>query len=534
MSVGAAGSAPALPTARPVALRGALAVGLAVLLALCVRLPARDLPLEGDAVAYGALARSLAAGDGFTLGGAPHDRYPPAWPALLAVPVAAGSSVTAAVRGTAWLLGGAAAGLLVALGLRLGLRHGLRDRQPAPGLPALVALAGAHPVFSLFVGGLVPGPEALVVVLLLSAWLLRTAKRPAARWLGLAAAGLLPLVRYDALPFSVALAVLGWRDAAGPRVTRTRVLVLVATCLPFALWLVRNVVVLGRVFGSGYEHHTFSLARLPGNLLVAVGLWAPVVTFVVLLPSVVRGLKSLWGGRAHRAVARAALLGAAGHVVFVLLLAGPTGAGDGALRFSSGSLRFALAAWPVVLVAAALGLRAEKPPLRRVLVGLTFALTVPLSLHAVSGGLQGVLPTGPLAAARLRLLADGVDLALRHAGPNDWIGFDLLPRRNEGVEVFLGERAPGRTTGVLVVPRRGPPAGRFPTALALPLDGALPEGGQLLLLTDVPRDGPVFTGDRLDLGVGGRGIFHRTVVAELDRGRAGTLRIDSVVRPGAR
>ncbi|MFO0933827.1 MAG: hypothetical protein U1E39_14150 [Planctomycetota bacterium] len=187
-----------------------------------------------------------------------------------------------------------------------------------------------------------------------------------------------------------------------------------------------------------------------------------------------------------------------------------------------------------MFVAAAMGVTVEKPPLRRFVVGATWLLTVPLALHAVSGGLQRALPVGPLAAGRLHALAEAFDAAVAASGPTDWIGYDLLPRTNEGVEVFLGERAPRRTTGTFAAVKDPAPRGRFPRAPSLPVDGPFPKDGQVLLVTDVPRDGTVFTGDRPDLGVGGRGIFHRMRLLEVDAGRAGTFRVDAVKRPSPR
>jgi len=510
----------------PEPLKVPLAALAAALLALVLRLPATALPIEGDAVAYGALARALAHGEGFALDGVAHDRYPPAWPALLAVPVALGTSVTQAVRTTAWMLGGVAAALLVVLGARWS-----RGRLS---LPLLVALAGAHPVLALFAGGLVPGAEALTLVLLLGALLLADRARPGLRFVALVAAGALPLVRYDALPFAAAAAWLAWRAADGPRVVRARVVALVVPFAPLCLWALRTWIVTGAPWGAGYAHHGLAFDRLPKNVLVFLGLLVPVGSLVLLLPFAARGLRALWKGREARALVRAALLAAAAHLLLVLLFAGPTGSAPSALRFSSGSLRFGLAAWPFVFVAAAMGVTAEKVPLRRVVVGATWALTVPLALHAVSGGLQRAVPAGPMAAGRLHALAEAFDAAAARAGPTDWIGFDLLPRTNEGVEVFLGERAPRRTSGVFVVPRAGPPPGRFPRAPQLPVEGPFPSDGQVLLVTDVPRDGTVFTGERADLGVGGRGIFHRMTLLEIDAGRAGTYRVDGVKRPSAR
>jgi hypothetical protein len=44
--------------------------------------------IDPDAAAYVGLARSLAAGDGYVLDGVPHAKFPPGYPALLAIPIA--------------------------------------------------------------------------------------------------------------------------------------------------------------------------------------------------------------------------------------------------------------------------------------------------------------------------------------------------------------------------------------------------------------------------------------------------------------
>jgi hypothetical protein len=287
-------------------------------------------------------------------------------------------------------------------------------------------------------------------------------------------------------------------------------------------------------FGAGYAHHGLSLARLPKNLLVFAGLLVPVSSLILLLPYGARGTLALWRGAADRAGVRPVLVAAAAHLAIVLLVAGPSGAGESALRFSSGSLRFGAVAWPFLFVAAAHALAAERVAVARVVAGLTWTLCVALALHGVSGGLQRAVPVGPLAAARLHVLAEAYDAAVAEAGPADWIGLDLLPRGNDGVDVFLGDRAPGRRTGVLVRPRVGPRPGLFPRAGLLPLAEPVPAGAQVVLVTDVPRDGPVFTGERSDLGVGGVGIFHRALLRTIDGGAAGMLRVDAVRRPSAK
>lgn len=500
------------------------AAALAVLLALFLRSPALSLPVEGDPVAYGALARSLAGGAGYTIDGVAHDRYPPGWPAVVAVPVALGASVTAALRTTAWLLGALASGLLVLLASRWA------DGRIASRW--LVPLAAAHPAFALHLGGLVPGSEALATVLVLTAALGAGSERRTLRWLALACAGLAPLARYDALPFSAAALALAWRPASeAARPGRARALAVALAALPTALWVARTWAVTGSPWGAGYATHGLSLARLPRNLLVVAGLLVPATTLVLLLPYVPRGVRGLLRRRESRAVVGASLTAAAAHLLLVVLFAGPTAAGDGALRFSTGTLRFGLLATPFVLVAGLRGLADEKEKLRGILAVALLATVLPLSVHLVSGGLQRALPVGSMAAGRLHLLAEAYDRAVGEAGPSDWVATDLLPRDNEGVEVFLGDRAPGRTTGVLVASPRGPRRGLFPRPPLLPLERDLPKGAQVMLVTDLPRQGVVFTGDRPDLGVGGRGLFHRTWLFDVEGGRAGTYHVHTFRRP---
>jgi hypothetical protein len=132
------------------------------------------------------------------------------------------------------------------------------------------------------------------------------------------------------------------------------------------------------------------------------------------------------------------------------------------------------------------------------------------------------------------VLAAAYDAAVAEAGPADWIGVDLLPRDNEGVAVFLGDRAPGRTSGVFVRSPFGPRRGVFPLEPLLPFDRGLPKGAQIVVVSDVPREGVVFTGDREFVAggtrrrVGGPGIFARTTLHEIDGGAAGAYHVDSV------
>ena len=163
------------------------------------------------------------------------------------------------------------------------------------------------------------------------------------------------------------------------------------------------------------------------------------------------------------------------------------------LAWSSGSLRFGLAVVPLVLASGLLGLEAAPRKVARLVGAMAVALAVPLGVYLVSGGLQRALPVRPAAAARLHVLAEAFDRAAAEAGPRDWIALDLERRTNAGVEVFLGDRAPGRRTGVVAVDP-ATPVGRFPRPAVLPMADGFPKGGQVILVTDRILDGVIYTG----------------------------------------
>ncbi len=226
---------------------------------------------------------------------------------------------------------------------------------------------------------------------------------------------------------------------------------------------------------------------------------------------------------------RAALVGAGFHLLLVALFAGPTYAGDGSLAFSSGSLRFGLAAVPFVILAALAGLGA-KPVRMRGPVAAMIAVAGPvLAAWLLCGPIQRALPFRVQAAGKLDLLAEAYDAANAEAGPKDWIALDLAPRTNAGVEVFLGDRAPARRTGVVAAARR--PAGIFPRGAVLPLRDGLGGDVRCWLVSDLEYDGVIFTGQRQDLGQGGQGIFQRIAWKEIQGGSAGSYTIHQVVRP---
>ena len=482
--------------------RGSVLVAalIAFVLAAAVRAPTLPLPVEGDAVAYGALARSLASGAGYTIDGARHDRYPPLWPAVLSLPVAAGVPVTTALRVGAWLLGSLGAALAAVAAARLGA-----GRASAHLVGALAAL---HPSLVLFAGGLVPGSEALAVDLVLLFAVLSGGASPAARAGGALCAALLPLARLDALPFALAGAALVFVRGRGSRAGLGRFVLPALVLLPAAAWEVRTVLSSGSPLGSGYAAHAPSLARVPGNLLVLAALVAPVAGLVVLLPFVPRGVRALTArGEPDSMTTRAVLWAALAHVLLVALFAGPTAAGDGSLSFSTGSLRFGVLAVPFVLLAGGVGLSVAGEALARRVGGAALLLAAAVSIALATPAVQRRLPVPPLAASRLWALKEAFHLAVAESQPGDWIALDLAPRTNHGVEVFLADLgAPGRRVGVLR--EASPPRGLFPRVDVLPLADELPLERRTWLLTDreVP-EGPIFT-------AGGQGIFHRIRYAQ--------------------
>jgi hypothetical protein len=476
--------------------RGVLAAALiSFVLAAAVRAPSLSLPIEGDAVAYGALARSLASGEGFTIDGAAHDRYPPLWPAAVSVVVAAGVPVTTAERALALVLGSLAAALAAVAAGRLA-------RGAASPLLA-GALVAVHPSLALFAGGLVPGSEALAIVLVLLFAVLSASPSRGARAAGALCAALLPLARLDAIPFALAAAALLWTRGRGTGAGLGRLVPPLLVLLPAAAWVARAVVLSGSLLGAGYAAHAPSLARVPKNLLVLGGLVLPAAGLVVLWPFVPRGVRALReaGGDAWTA-SRAVLLAAAAQVALLAVFAGPTAAGDGALSFSSGALRFAAVAVPLVAIAAVAGLAGAGEALARRAAGAALLGATLASVFLVAPEAQRRLPIPPLAASRLADLRDAFRAAVALSQPGDWIAVRLAPRTNQGVEVFLADAgAPGRRVGVLS--ERAPPRGLFPRAAVLPLARELPTERRVWLLTDeeVP-EGPIYT-------AGGQGIFHR-------------------------
>ena len=505
-------------------------------LAVLVRCLSVGLPIEGDPVAYGALARSLAHGDGYSIDGFPHLRYPPGHPALLALALLFGGSVTTTTRVVGILLAGVSAALLVSIAGRLG------KGKPSPALLALVAvLAAAHPSLATFAGGLVPGSEATGLVLMLGAFRLALVGSARTQRMALVLTGLLPLVRYDLVAFPLATAWLVDRvarrgETAGVEFrqrVRARAPALAVLLLPFLSWFVRTWIVSHGPGGAEHAAHAvngFSMARVPGNLLVLAALVLPAAGLGFLWIFVPSGLRRLWDGKASdRPAVRTAFVGAALHLALVALFAEASARGDGSVAFVSESLRFGLAATPFVVLAAVAGLAARPPGWRWPVTGATAAFCVLLSMWLLSGGVQRALPFPARAAGRLHLLAEAYDAALAEAAPTDWIALDLSPRPSPGVEVFLGDRAPTRRTGVVAAARVE--RGEFPSAPVLALSDGL--GGAVLcwLVSDLAYDGMIFTGERKDLGRGGQGIFQRVEWKPIPGGNAGSYTIHQVIRP---
>gem|GEM_PF-2239773 len=514
---------PGTPRPRPRWRTSTLLPPLAAAL-LCIALGALacDLPLSGDAVVSGALAESLANGRGFSLDGVANDRAAPLWPAVLALPVALGASVTGATRTLALLLAAVAAALTVVLGRRL-----TRDRIP---VPYLAALAGLHPALALHVGGLLPGPEALLLVLLLAAAALALSERPAARRAAAVLTALLPLVRFDAIVFPALLAghLLRTRPRAGPK---RRTFVMAGLLLaPWVAWAVRTWIGSGSPLGRSDAGHGIVLAHLPRNAVVMLGVLVPAAALGILLPFLGRGVASLRAARvADRPVVRGMLLGVALDLLVAVLFGGPDAFGSRPLSLAADGLRHGILAVPLVIVAGLHGLALAPARWRRPVGRAAVGLAAGLSLVLVSGPLQSLLPFRPLLAGRLHAVARAYDAGVREAGPSDWIALDLATRDEVGVEVFLGDREPARRTGVVVA--APVPAGLFPRAPVLPLVDSLPAGAAAVLVSDRPHTGVIFTGDRPDLHVGGQGIFHRVLLKELDLGRSGSFGIHQIRRP---
>lgn len=495
-------------------------IAFAALLALCgallVRLPALSLPLEGDGVAQGALAQSIATGKGFAIDGVPDGSRAPLWPVVIAIPVASGATVTGAERTTGWLLGALSAALLVLVGARL--------FGSTLSIASLAALAAAHPALSLSVGGLYAGPDAISSVLALAAILCGVSEGSRARRAALLLAGLLPLCRYDLLPFAVAAAVVGSARASG---TSSRVGVLAATLGPTLLWLLRGAF----VHASGFAWALAPLGQALSNLLVIAGLVLPAAGLGVLWLFAPRGLADLWSrGSPDRGVLRGWMLGCVAHLLLVVCLATPSGRDDRALSFAASSLRAGVAVVPLVVIAGLAGLGRVEGRTRTVLEGTVVGLSVLLSVLLLSGRLQRALPFGPSGAGRLHLVGEAYDAAVEDAGKDGWIAVDLGPSVEDGVEVFLGDRAPTHRTGVIAAPLARRP-GSFPRPPVLPLVDEMPKKGRAILVTDRVLEGVIYTGDRPDLMVGGQGIFHRVLLREVGGGRLGTLTLHEVRRP---
>jgi len=198
------------------------AAGLA--LRVAAALSARDLLVQGDAMAVHQIAQGLADGEGFrqAFASAPTAEYPPGWAVLLAAADLLGANGYLSHRLIGALLGTLLVVLVGALGRALA--------GPAAGLVA-AGIAAAHPL--LWTADVSMMSETLYGVLLVGALLAAHHRRPVL--LG-ALLGLAALTRGEALALVVLLVVpLLWRER------RALVAALAVFAVALAPWTVRNL-----------------------------------------------------------------------------------------------------------------------------------------------------------------------------------------------------------------------------------------------------------------------------------------------------
>ena len=454
-----------------------LAAVAALAAAMAIRLPSSSLPIAGEPVAHAALARALADGEGYAAPGVASAGVPPLYPALVAIPVALGAPASHAIRWTGIVLGGLGAALFVLLAARW-------PGAKASGWAA-AGLVAVHPALVAWAGGLSAGPEALGLALALASVRLSFASGRRVRTAGLALAGLLPLCRYDLVPFAVAAFALAWARSRGA--TRPRRAIGIAATLaflPLLAWLGRNALVAGSVFGPADGAHGLSLARLPGDTLVLAALVLPVAGLGLLLRWAPAGLAAVAATRGpDRAPLRAAWIAVGSHLLLVVLFAGLSRGADGAFAFTADALRAGACAVPFVLLAVLCGLAAAggRGRGRRRLVAATVAVAAAASVLIGSGPIQRrLVVSGPYEAGRLDVFAEAVRAAGEAAGPTGSVAFDLRPSADLGIEAFAGDLVPGRAVGALAAgraPRGASGAPRLET-------WGLPGGGGLVLVRD--------------------------------------------------
>ena len=202
---------------------------------------------SGDAHEYAEMARRLASGEGFSTGvvypaelwlGATRDhpavKFPPLWPALLALPFAVFGASAAVVHGVVAVTFAALVATSAALATRLAGR--------LAGALTTVAVATSPLLLALSLDGVSEIPFALAVTTVF----LLCAREASPLWLG-AACGLAYLARYNgAVLLPMVLGLLLWRRAPLPSLIVCG-LAFAAVCAP---WWLRNWIVTGSPFYS--------------------------------------------------------------------------------------------------------------------------------------------------------------------------------------------------------------------------------------------------------------------------------------------
>jgi len=214
----------------------------------------------GDNAAYLSLARDLATGQGYIESWEPerppHTKYPPLYPALLALWMALGATTWTAfkVLSAALMLGSGALVFLWARG-----RGGL-------GLAAAVALLSVVSAGWVEASRWILSEPLFLVTVFFALWAGDRWRGGARFWLLMAVAGALAafLTRTAGLPLLLALlALLALRRAWKPLAVAA-----VATSLPVVVWMLR-----GRQGGEGAYQSEFWMANPYDPALGTVGLW---------------------------------------------------------------------------------------------------------------------------------------------------------------------------------------------------------------------------------------------------------------------
>lgn len=405
----------------PVASRRGLMPFLALLFALglLLRLPLIGLPLEGESAGLAARAARMAAESGWSL--AEVDHRGPLLPLVLAVPIAAGASATAALRTVDALFGALLAPLACALALALGA-----GRRTARWTGSLLA---AHPILALGAGGALAGTAGLATALLLTALLLLLGPGPIGRRVGLFLVLLLPLAEPPCAAYLPFLLVV-WKMRE-----------------PSARWGIAGLVLAVGVLVAT----PFPARGLDGDVgmrMLAWGLeWAPAALLLGLLPTLPAGALHVWRREdpVPRAVARAWLGGAAAHVLLLILLQAPPG-----FAFGWEGLVRGLPLVPLAVMLGLVGLIQRAPHRHRTVVRALHGVGLAASLFLVIGPLQTwVLPESTPPTGRLWRLARVVAEAEEVAGPEGWVAFDVAPALDPYEIESLGDLVAGHRAGPL-------------------------------------------------------------------------------------